>query len=362
MVNRTYLRLTDQWQIVANPREKPLYLVNTSGTTIQVWPSEATIANPTSDILQPFQIGGSIGQFHVPAEQYLYARAVMRRTWNIPIDQQEEEEAGTIEPIPVPVDAIIVMDEEPISPNEQGDIANLFDQLQIEVMKLSNRVSDQKVDYIRYREEFILFQRHMYHVLLGLHNDHAASSNRILDLNMRLFAAEMFIRDYREKFSDVELQIEKLTNSTEINETIATVKNQLSVIQNTTNAVIARLNEVSPKLDQFDVSIQELKDLGLETLITDVADTARDLSTLNNALVQLAAEHTEEELNDIFNQLIENAPEEMVDPIGAIKAIVDKINASLVNDARQDEEIENKVGRDDSIILTGDLDIAELAG
>ena len=366
MASRIYIRLTDAWQVIANPRENPMYLMNTSGTTMQVWPSEGILANPTDAITHPFQIGGSIGQFHVPAEQYLYARAAMKRTWNIPIDQQEEEEGGesgggSVTP-EVPVDAIIVLAEEPIPKAEQVEISDTFAQLQTEVMKLANRVNANKVEYIHDKEAYVFFQRHMYNVLLGLHNDHAASSNRILDLNMRLFAAEMFILEYKQKFADVELELDKVINSTEISEAVASVRQQMSVIQNTTNAVIGRLNDATPKIDAVEATLAEIEAIGLSTLSNDVAQVTLDLSSLNNALVQLAAEHTQEEIEQVFQELIANAPEVMVEPITALKNVITKINTSLENDMRQDEEIDSKVGREDTVILTGDLNIAELAG
>lgn len=338
--NKHFLRVTNNWTKIAEPDDKNNYFANVSGTSIQcVFSDDAiedTTAINTSEV-HPFTVGGTISQLCTYGKKYVYARALGL--------SETEQAAIVIDAERMPVD----------------DVANIQEEVQtiaVELMKLTKRVSTNRLDNIDHAIDYELFIRQFIDSTAAHHLQFTALHKHIATIWEELFLAEKYIQQHRSDYASLKDVVEHIkTNGTggssadseEVQKLRDEVANVILSVTDCTNLVDSLKKQVQTNTDNItDINTEELPPI--KTTVNKLSD---NLAALNNAFVQLTTNHTVTEVNDIFNDLIVSVPSESIGTVTAIRDfIIDIINSKTTLSAIDEDTtiLTNK----DTIILDGD--------
>lgn len=337
--NKHFLRVTNNWTKIAEPNDKNNYFANVSGTSIQcVFSDDAiedTTAINTSEV-HPFTVGGTISQLCTYGKKYVYARALGL--------SETEQAAIVIDAERMPVD----------------DVANIQEEVQtiaVELMKLTKRVSTNRLDNIDHAIDYELFIRQFIDSTAAHHLQFTALHKHIATIWEELFLAEKYIQQHRSDYASLKDVVDHIkangtgsgADSEEVQKLRDEVANVILSVTDCTNLVDSLKKQVQTNTDDItDINTEELPPI--KTTVNKLSD---NLAALNNAFVQLTTNHTVTEVNDIFNDLIVSVPSESIGTVTAIRDfIIDIINSKTTLSAIDEDTtiLTNK----DTIILDGD--------
>lgn len=337
--NKHFLRVTNNWTKIAEPDDKNNYFANVSGTSIQcVFSDDAiedTTAINTSEV-HPFTVGGTISQLCTYGKKYVYARALGL--------SETEQAAIVIDAERMPVD----------------DVANIQEEVQtiaVELMKLTKRVSTNRLDNIDHAIDYELFIRQFIDSTAAHHLQFTALHKHIATIWEELFLAEKYIQQHRSDYASLKDVVDHIkangtgsgADSEEVQKLRDEVANVILSVTDCTNLVDSLKKQVQTNTDNItDINTEELPPI--KTTVNKLSD---NLAALNNAFVQLTTNHTVTEVNDIFNDLIVSVPSESIGTVTAIRDfIIDIINSKTTLSAIDEDTtiLTNK----DTIILDGD--------
>lgn len=311
-MSKQYLRISDTWTLIFSPAEHTRFMVNVSGISIQLKTSTSPSSNPASIAMPGYTVGGTIGQITFRPDEYVYAKA----------------SAGT---------GIAIWDTEPISLTDSRSIGDQIDQLALEVMKLSQRVTTNEIKHIEHTGEFYQLQRHfLSHALHSMEHD-AQLFNHYLTLSKRLFAAENYIRSHSGEYILLRDDVDGLLNTAGSNEEIGELASQLSAMTQTVSNLVNRVGI----LDGITSEDAQQTIASLAQLTTQVNTVASDLNALNNALVTMSSQNTPEEIAAAGAQL------KLAEP--KLSNVVDGLVTTLTS-------LANKVDYRETVILGTDID------
>lgn len=337
--NKHFLRVTNNWTKIAEPDDKNNYFANVSGTSIQcVFSDDAiedTTAINTSEV-HPFTVGGTISQLCTYGKKYVYARALGL--------SETEQAAIVIDAERMPVD----------------DVANIQEEVQtiaVELMKLTKRVSTNRLDNIDHAIDYELFIRQFIDSTAAHHLQFTALHKHIATIWEELFLAEKYIQQHRSDYASLKDVVDHIkangtgsgADSEEVQKLRDEVANVILSVTDCTNLVDSLKKQVQTNTDNItDINTEELPPI--KTTVNKLSD---NLAALNNAFVQLTTNHTVAEINDIFNDLVISVPSESIGTVTAIRDfIIDIINSKTTLSAIDEDTtiLTNK----DTIILDGD--------
>lgn len=337
--NKHFLRVTNNWTKIAEPDDKNNYFANVSGTSIQcVFSDDAiedTTAINTSEV-HPFTVGGTISQLCTYGKKYVYARALGL--------SETEQAAIVIDAERMPVD----------------DVANIQEEVQtiaVELMKLTKRVSTNRLDNIDHAIDYELFIRQFIDSTAAHHLQFTALHKHIATIWEELFLAEKYIQQHRSDYASLKDVVDHIkangtgsgADSEEVQKLRDEVANVILSVTDCTNLVDSLKKQVQTNTDNItDINTEELPPI--KTTVNKLSD---NLAALNNAFVQLTTNHTVTEVNDIFNDLVVSVPSESIGTVTAIRDfIIDIINSKTTLSAIDEDTtiLTNK----DTIILDGD--------
>ena len=311
-MSKQYLRISDTWTLIFSPAEHTRFMVNVSGISIQLKTSTSPSSNPASIAMPGYTVGGTIGQITFRPDEYVYAKASV----------------GT---------GIAIWDTEPISLTDSRSIGDQIDQLALEVMKLSQRVTANEIKHVEHASEFYQLQRHfLSHALHSMEND-AQLFNYYFTLSRRLFAAENYIRTHGSEYAVLREDVDNLIENTGSNEELSKLAIQLSALTQTVNNLV---NKVSI-LDGITGDDAQQTIESLAQLTAQVNTVAGDLNSLNNALVTMSSQNTPEEIAAAGEQLKTAEPK--------LSNVVDGLVTTLTS-------LANKVDYRETVILGTDID------
>ena len=338
--NKHFLRVTNNWTKIAEPDDKNNYFANVSGTSIQCVFSDDAIEDTTTintNEAHPFTVGGTISQLCTYGKKYVYARA---------LGLSETEQAA------------IVLDAERMPVDDVANIQEEVQTIAVELMKLTKRVSTNRLDNIDHAIDYELFIRQFIDSTAAHHLQFTALHKHIATIWEELFLAEKYIQQHRNDYASLKDVVDHIkTNGTggssadseEVQKLRDEVANVILSVTDCTNLVDSLKKQVQANTDNItDINTDELPPI--KTTINKLSD---NLAALNNAFVQLTTNHTVAEINDIFNDLVVGVPSESIGTATAIRDfIIDIINSKTALSAIDEDTsiLTNK----DTIILDGD--------
>ena len=338
--NKHFLRVTNNWTKIAEPDDKNNYFANVSGTSIQCVFSDDAIEDTTTintNEAHPFTVGGTISQLCTYGKKYVYARA---------LGLSETEQAA------------IVLDAERMPVDDVANIQEEVQTIAVELMKLTKRVSTNRLDNIDHAIDYELFIRQFIDSTAAHHLQFTALHKHIATIWEELFLAEKYIQQHRNDYASLKDVVDHIkTNGTggssadseEVQKLRDEVANVVLSVTDCTNLVDNLKKQVQANTDNItDINTDELPPI--KTTINKLSD---NLAALNNAFVQLTTNHTVTEINDIFNDLVVGVPSESIGTATAIRDfIIDIINSKTTLSAIDEDTtiLTNK----DTIILDGD--------
>ena len=338
--NKHFLRVTNNWTKIAEPDDKNNYFANVSGTSIQCVFSDDAIEDTTTintNEAHPFTVGGTISQLCTYGKKYVYARA---------LGLSETEQAA------------IVLDAERMPVDDVANIQEEVQTIAVELMKLTKRVSTNRLDNIDHAIDYELFIRQFIDSTAAHHLQFTALHKHIATIWEELFLAEKYIQQHRNDYASLKDVVDHIkTNGTggssadseEVQKLRDEVANVVLSVTDCTNLVDNLKKQVQANTDNItDINTDELPPI--KTTINKLSD---NLAALNNAFVQLTTNHTVAEINDIFNDLVVGVPSESIGTATAIRDfIIDIINSKTTLSAIDEDTtiLTNK----DTIILDGD--------
>ena len=338
--NKHFLRVTNDWTKIAEPDDKNNYFANVSGTSIQCVFSDDAIEDTTTintNEVHPFTVGGTISQLCTYGKKYVYARA---------LGLSETEQAA------------IVLDAERMPVDDVANIQEEVQTIAVELMKLTKRVSTNRLDNIDHAIDYELFIRQFIDSTAAHHLQFTALHKHIATIWEELFLAEKYIQQHRNDYASLKDVVDHIkTNGTggssadseEVQKLRDEVANVILSVTDCTNLVDSLKKQVQTNTDNItDINTEELPPI--KTTVNKLSD---NLAALNNAFVQLTTNHTVTEINDIFNDLVISVPSESIGTVTAIRDfIIDIINSKTTLSAIDEDTtiLTNK----DTIILDGD--------
>ena len=338
--NKHFLRVTNDWTKIAEPDDKNNYFANVSGTSIQCVFSDDAIEDTTTintNEVHPFTVGGTISQLCTYGKKYVYARA---------LGLSETEQAA------------IVLDAERMPVDDVANIQEEVQTIAVELMKLTKRVSTNRLDNIDHAIDYELFIRQFIDSTAAHHLQFTALHKHIATIWEELFLAEKYIQQHRNDYASLKDVVDHIkTNGTggssadseEVQKLRDEVANVILSVTDCTNLVDSLKKQVQTNTDNItDINTEELPPI--KTTVNKLSD---NLAALNNAFVQLTTNHTVTEINDIFNDLVVSVPSESIGTVTAIRNfIIDIINSKTALSAIDEDTsiLTNK----DTIILDGD--------
>lgn len=341
---KKFLRVSNNWTEIVNAATENLFLYNGSGSAVKIYLSSTpyTTEDFTSIPLDDtFTIGGTITQFCVRDGQYAYAKASIA-------DGDE---------------IIVTVNNSRIDNDEQTAITDTISTLTTQMMHLSNRVHSNQLDQLRFLGHNTLFVQQMLNSHMWLSKSYAVFNNQILKLHNRLFAAERFVDEYRRKWHDMEIQIADVLELKGLAQDIVNMESQIYQTAATVNNLNGTLNDLIPRVEEAWADYDQLVKEFINPLAETVDTLHQDFISLNNAITHLTEEHTPEEIEDTFQEIIRGVNSNMVPPLTGLKnSLVELCIASQDND-RQDISLSTKIDYTDQILVDPDEDvIVNLAG
>ena len=240
------------------------------------------------------------------------------------------------------------------------DVANIQEEVQtiaVELMKLTKRVSTNRLDNIDHAIDYELFIRQFIDSTAAHHLQFTALHKHIATIWEELFLAEKYIQQHRSDYASLKDVVDHIkangtgsgADSEEVQKLRDEVANVILSVTDCTNLVDSLKKQVQTNTDNItDINTEELPPI--KTTVNKLSD---NLAALNNAFVQLTTNHTVAEINDIFNDLVISVPSESIGTVTAIRDfIIDIINSKTTLSAIDEDTtiLTNK----DTIILDGD--------
>lgn len=344
-MSKLYLRVSSEWSKILDPQETDTFLVNITGTPIQFM-FYKTERKATSTISDHFTLGGTIGQARIPLSMYCYARACPRILADGTYKEEDiiADDGSTIEP-----EGIVVTDTDYIDTvnNDLDSLRDQVDYLTANVMRLSNKVSNNKIRNIYHELDYKRFLREFLRAEQRSHYQFSFLQSQILDLRLGLFSAEDLILDLKEHVNtlsnigggsiefdgDAEEYIKKLQASlNDVFDKIALVSKQLTTLT-----------------DNYEGTVADV-----EALKKELATLHTNFTTLNNSMVVLASQYTVDALNKAFSTISPTLSDAVKGPLTAIKNVLERLIEL------SDKYENNAVKKDEILILNGESSLMEV--
>lgn len=344
-MSKLFLRVSSEWSKILDPQESDTFIVNITGTPIQFMYYK-TAKTVLSTIKNHFTLGGTIGQARIPVSTYCYARAcpLILADGTYKKGEVTEEDGGiTIEP-----EGIVVTDTDPID-TVNTDLDTLKEQIEYlttSVMKLSNRVSKNKLSDIHHVVDYKRFLREFLRAEQRNHYQFSFLQSQILDLRLGLFSAEDLIMELKESVGTL---ANKSGSSLEFD---GDAEEYIESLQASINNVFDKVALVSKQLttltDNYEGTVQDV-----EALKKELASLHTNFTSLNNSMVILASQYTVEALDKAFNSISPTVAEDIKGPLNAIKNVL----ARLID--LTDRYENNAVKKDEILILNGATELVD---
>jgi len=336
--NKHFLRVTNNWTKIAEPDDKNNYFANVSGISIQCVFSDNAIEDTSTintDENHPFTVGGTISQLCTYGKKYVYARA---------LGLSETEQAA------------VMIDTERMTVDDVANVQEEVQTIAVELMKLTKRVSTNRLDNIDHAIDYELFIRQFIDSTAAHHIQFTELHKHIATLWEELFLAEKYIQQHRSDYASLKDVVDHIKtgggsgniDSAELQKLRDEVANVVLGVSDCTNTVENLRKQVQANTD----GITSINTNELPPIKTTVNKLSDNLAALNNALVQMTTNHTVDEIKDIFNDLVISVPSESIGSVTAIRNfIIDIIN----NNTALSEFDENTrfLTNKDTIILNG---------
>ena len=319
---KQYIRVGTEWAELFDPQTDPTYLLNASGTSIQFWFSQAKITDFTA-IQHPFTVGGLISQAVAPAGSFIYAKAL------------KESVIG---------DTVVVADDKKINTAEADDVREELDMLGVQVMRLSQRVSNEEIRMENHMLSYTLFLREFFDNAGSTQSSIISLSTQMMRLNMRIFAAERFIQAYRRQYNNLLFRIDDIETGGAINKKVDKMATELNTVMATSNNINAKLNDLIPRIEEAWSDYDQLVKEHVEPLKEEVKVLSTDFTSLNNAMVKFVSANTPEAIEREFLKLIASASDEMVGPITSLKNSLVELAIATRTNEEQSRQIEQILG------------------
>ena len=331
---KTFLRVGANWTLMAHADVSPLFFLNISGTSVQVQLTTEAVTG-YSTFKHPFTVGGNICQLKAPLGTYHNARARA--------DDPLKE-------------GVLVMDSDRISLLEVENYRADIDRLNVELLKLTQRVTHTELADVNHHAEYILAMRELYDVNNRLSIFGMTLQNQILRLHKRLFAAERLVQKFRNDFGTLDAKVSAINNDS-VSGVTAALRVSIANILTTVENLVTRMNIISPKVEALYASTTGGIKEALEPIQASIAEIHTDFTDLNNALVKMSSEKTASEIIENFNEVIGTVSDEMVGPIEALRDIL--VDLAIINEKNeaQDVDLENALSIDDPVIFEPTTDL-----
>lgn len=325
-----YLSVDRTWKLLFEPQEGPRYLKNTSGKAIRVIfsPTPVDVSSITEDS-HYFTIGGSISTLMVPARNYIYARANFKDNESDESGETGESgESGETGETTKPY--ITITDYKPTSgsggggssaPAEAEVSMQFVTDLMVQLMKLADRVTENSIALIHHAIDRELLRREFMDSELKTQEILASHQRQILLNVNRANTLEFYARNLRQAHDDLEEEVRKI------------------------------------KFDvQQDIDISELQHT--VTVTTEKLESMdEDFNSISNALIKFKSPESSRDLDEEYEEYIKTIPAKMEEAVATIKALVAELNTATDTNTSQQDEIENKVGNADTVILDSDIEV-----
>lgn len=335
-VAKQFLRVSNKWTEILTPTEHNTFLFNSSGYPIKVHISDKAVDDPSIDSrYTTFTMGGTIAQMCIDKANYAYAKAS--------IDDGKE--------------AIVVASGQRIDQENQDAITTAIDNLSTQLMHLSNRVTNNQIDQLHFLGQNAIFVRQMLNSHTWMTKSFAVVNNQVLNLHNRLYAAERFVDEYRRKWISMEERVEEVLQLKGLAENIVKLENQIYETATTVNNINGTLNDLIPRVEEAWADYDKLVKEFINPLAEEVDILHQDFISLNNGITHLTDEHTPEEIEDTFQEIIRSVNSSMVPPLTGLKnALVELCLASQDNE-RQDASLSTKVDYSDQLLMYADDEV-----
>lgn len=334
-----YLSIDRTWNLLLGPQEDPRYLKNTSGKAIRVIfsPTPVDVSSITEDS-HYFTIGGSISTMMVPARNYIYAKANFKdnesdesgetgesgESGDIGESGESGETGETTKPY------ITITDYKPTSgsggggssaPAEAEVSMQFVTDLMVQLMRLADRVTENSIALIHHAIDRELLRREFMDSELKTQEILASHQRQILLNVNRANTLEFYARNLRQAHDDLEEEVRKI------------------------------------KFDvQQDIDISELQHT--VTVTTEKLESMdEDFNSISNALIKFKSPESSRDLDEEYEEYIKTIPAKMEEAVATIKALVAELNTATDTNTSQQDEIENKVGNADTVILDSDIEV-----
>lgn len=300
-----YLKVTSEWNDLITTTDAPQFVKNSTGAPMTFFISSNTVSDPDS-VTNTFTLGGSIGVVTIPAASHFYIKAAAI--------------SESVDPIVVTSTNI----KEIKGTGSTSTTTETLDSLYVEVMKLSNRVTDDEIKSLnRYKRHWALFRAFVDYCM---HNDtrHAALEESVTGAMARIFSGELWMAQHTKDFIKLQARVDEIykTKTKDI------------------DALVIELNSLISQAGTLAVELTELKDdvdaaiksqtSGLTNRVEAVAD---DLDDLSNAITKLSTLTTAEEIQAATDTMIagldSDTSEALKSAIRGLATIVSKLSTRV---------------------------------
>ena len=323
---KQFLRVGTQWTKIADPAAAPRFFMNISGNSIQIQFSKEEV-DTFGSFTHPFTVGGLISQIKSAPTDYVYARA------------QSTSPQG-----------IVVTDTQRINLVDADNYRADIDALTLQVIKLTRRSVDTEITDVHQHIDYVLAMRELLDLNTKTSLFGTTLQNQTLMLNRRLFAAECLIQKFRNTFTELKCDIKSIQDDS-VSGSLASLKVSVSNLVTTVTNLVNRFNALTPKVEALYTETTGGIEEAITPLQASVAALKNDFDELNNALVWLSSENTVAEIEAAFNVIIRQIPDNMYEPIEALRDILVKLALITDKNNSQDTEIEKRVDSTSTIIF-----------
>lgn len=339
--NKHFLRVTNNWTKIAEPADNNNYFANISGTTIQCVLTDDEVSDPTTidaDELHPFTVGGTISQLGTQGVKWVYARADVGATGQ----------------------AAIMVDTERMPVDDVNNIQEEVQSLAVEIMKLTKRVSTNRLDNIDHGIDYELFIRQFIDSTAEHHLQFTALHKHVATIWEELFLAEKYIQQHRSDYAVLKDLVDHIETRVPASGGGTINSAELQQLQDDVASVITTIGNCTRSLDDLKKQVQlNTADIGditnseLPPIKSKVNELSDNLAALNNALVQMTVNYTVDDVNDTFSDLIVGVPASSIATVTAIRDFIISIinNKTALSSISSGDEI---LTTNDTLLLDGD--------
>ena len=233
--------------------------------------------------------------------------------------------------------------------HENSKLIERMNEIDMHIKELTTRADKNDTEHSEIKTSIDELLQAFYRNTQSDHTTMAMYGKSILSLRLHMLMAEMWISSHKNEFNAFKNEIENMTFSG-LNNKIEALAIELQQVVTTATSINNKLNEYIPRIEEAWGDYSELVANEIDPMRIKLDNLHSSFVSLNNGIVQLSIKYTPEEIQEVFNSIVKNIPNDVQSVFTSLKNLMITISLNTIN-------VDASVKKDDMILLNSDDEI-----